>query len=491
MRQLYATFWVACALLVSATAGAQSLVTTIPVEETAERMAITPDGARLYTVGRLANNISVIDTSLNTVLTVILRAGPSPVGDFPDDIVVSPDGVWAYVSSGGRDIVSVIDTTTNAVVADIPVGDNPSSLVVSPDGSRLYVTTAGPPGGVDVIDTTTLAVLTTVPVLPDALARTMTVHPGGSRLYVASAPGGVTVIDTATSSVVANIPTNGWRLTLNADGSRLYVHSQFGDRIDVVDTTSNAIVASVPMGASGPDPEVIAMTPDGTRVYATNFMASSVSVLDTATNALVGTIPFGAPPFPPPLPPQPVGLGVSPDSSVVFVATTSSLAWLDVASSTVTTSLPVGADTVSGETPVVSPDGSTLYTACGSFVCVFETGVSTVQAVSVDIKPGSIPNSINPRSQGLIPVAILAAAGFDPAMVDVSTVRFGGSGSQATALHSALEDVNGDGDLDLVLHFSTRDSGSQCGDSRASITGRTVSGRAFEGSDAIRAAGCK
>jgi YVTN family beta-propeller protein len=457
---------------------AQSLVAEIPVEESPERMAITPDGTRLFAVGQIDNNITVIDTATNLVLTVIPRVGPSPSGDFPDDILISPDGSRVYVASGGRNTLTVVDTASSTIIGNIAVGDNPSSLALTPDGTKLYVANAAS-WGVTVIDTTTLTALGTIPAFPDALARTMAVQPNGSRIYLAH--GSVTVIDTTTDTVLANIPTDGWRLVISPDGSRLYVHSQFSNRIDVIDTATNTIIATIPLPASGPDPEVIAITADGKHVYATNFNASSVSVIDTLTNSVM-TKPF---------PMLPVGLTTSPDSSTAFIATFGSLSWLDTASNAITTTLPTSANTVSGETPIVSPDGARLYTACGSSVCVFDTGISTFQAVVVDIKPGSRPNSINPGSRGVVPVAVLGDAAFDPALVDVTTVRFGASGTEAAPRHFALEDVDGDGRVDLILQFSTHDTGVQCGDTVASLTGTTRSGKRFGGTDSVTTVGCR
>jgi len=76
----------------------------------------------------------------------------------------------------------------------------------------------------------------------------------------------------------------------------------------------------------------------------------------------------------------------------------------------------------------------------------------TVVTVGIDIKPGSDPNSINPKSKGVIPVAILTDQNFDAATIDVSTVVFGPAGAQPKH-NGHIEDVDGDGDNDLMLHF--------------------------------------
>lgn len=115
----------------------------------------------------------------------------------------------------------------------------------------------------------------------------------------------------------------------------------------------------------------------------------------------------------------------------------------------------------------------------------------SLQLISIDIKPGSFPNSINPKSKGKIPVAILTTDSFDATTVDPTTVLFGRTGTEAAPVHSALEDVDGDWDTDMILHFKTQETGIQCGDTSASLTGETFVGQAIEGSDSIRTVGCK
>ncbi len=111
--------------------------------------------------------------------------------------------------------------------------------------------------------------------------------------------------------------------------------------------------------------------------------------------------------------------------------------------------------------------------------------------IEIDIKPGSFPNSINPRGKGTISVAILTTNTFDATTVDTSTVFFGATGTEAAPMHAALEDVDGDGDTDLTLHFSTQGTGIQCGHTAAALTGQTLGGQPIRGSDSIRTVGCK
>jgi hypothetical protein len=111
--------------------------------------------------------------------------------------------------------------------------------------------------------------------------------------------------------------------------------------------------------------------------------------------------------------------------------------------------------------------------------------------VPIDIKPGSDPNSINCNNKnGVIPVAILTTEDFDATAVDHTTVAFEGAGEMHVDKKSGNprrheEDVDGDGDIDLVFHFRLRDTGLTCDSTEGTLTGETF-GQAIEGTDAVR-----
>jgi hypothetical protein len=120
-----------------------------------------------------------------------------------------------------------------------------------------------------------------------------------------------------------------------------------------------------------------------------------------------------------------------------------------------------------------------------------QPAVIYVDYVDIDIKPGSYPNSINIKNKGVIPVAILTTDDFDATTVDPLTVEFGPNGATEANNTGYIEDADGDGDLDLVLHFNTQETGILCGDISTTLTGVTYDGRRIEGSDTIKTIGCK
>jgi len=116
--------------------------------------------------------------------------------------------------------------------------------------------------------------------------------------------------------------------------------------------------------------------------------------------------------------------------------------------------------------------------------------VSVAWDLSIDVKPGNADaiDPINPSAKGNVPVAVYSTADFDATTLDVSTLRFGPGG--ASAAHGGhVEDVDGDGLVDLLLHFPSADAGFAAGDTTATLSGRTVDGVAAVGSDAIRTVG--
>jgi uncharacterized repeat protein (TIGR01451 family) len=108
---------------------------------------------------------------------------------------------------------------------------------------------------------------------------------------------------------------------------------------------------------------------------------------------------------------------------------------------------------------------------------------------AIDIKPGSYPNSINPKSKGNIPVAILSSATFDaPSQVEKTSLTFGRTGDEQSLAfcNPNGEDVNGDGLLDLICHFETQKTGFQSGDTQGVLKGKTVDGTPIKGTDSVK-----
>lgn len=111
-------------------------------------------------------------------------------------------------------------------------------------------------------------------------------------------------------------------------------------------------------------------------------------------------------------------------------------------------------------------------------------------SVMIDIKPGSGTNPVNPRSKGVIPVAVLGSIDFDATQIDYSTTAFGPA--EASSAHDGhVKDVNADGFMDMVFHFKTRETGIVCGDTETTLSGETFDGTPFSGTDTLNTVGCK
>lgn len=110
-------------------------------------------------------------------------------------------------------------------------------------------------------------------------------------------------------------------------------------------------------------------------------------------------------------------------------------------------------------------------------------------SVLVDIKPGSDDNTINLGSNGNVPVAILSTPDFDAGQIDPATVTLAGAGTRLRGKGTAqasLEDVNGDGLRDLVVHIETSALQLTPGATQALLEGKTFDGKTVRGTDSVR-----
>jgi titin len=124
----------------------------------------------------------------------------------------------------------------------------------------------------------------------------------------------------------------------------------------------------------------------------------------------------------------------------------------------------------------------------------FSAAVVAYQGVGIDVRPNDPANRVNLNSNGVLAVAVLTTPAFDAATVDTSDLaglRFGDATGTARVapVRAALEDVDGDGDLDLLLFFSVRqirESGAlTVTTTRAELTGFTTDGTPFRGVDLV------
>ena len=118
--------------------------------------------------------------------------------------------------------------------------------------------------------------------------------------------------------------------------------------------------------------------------------------------------------------------------------------------------------------------------------------------VEIDIKPDSLINHVNPRSRGVIPVALLGSESVDVTTLDPASLRFGPMGAETAhdlgrtgTLQSHLQDLNHDGFVDLVTHFRTLATGLDCSvqTQLMTLTGQTFAGQEVEGSDRVETGG--
>jgi YVTN family beta-propeller protein len=258
---------------------------------------LAPPSARAqnaYITNQNPNTVSVIDTATDTVIATI------PVGVTPVGVAVSPDGSKVYVTNVSDTTVSVIDTATNTVSATVPVGLRPFGVAVSPDGSKVYIANEFA-DTVSVIDTVTNTVIGS-PISVGPFPAGVAVTPDGSKVYVANnGADTVSVIETATNTVSATITLGltprcnqprpcAMAVAVSPDGSKVYVTNELANTVSVIDTATDTVSATIPVGLG---PIGVAVKPDGSKVYVANFLANTASVIDAGTNTMIAAIPVG------------------------------------------------------------------------------------------------------------------------------------------------------------------------------------------------------
>ena len=217
----------------------------------------------------------------------------------------------------------------------------------------------------------------------------------------------------------------------------------------------------------------------------------SMATPPTSGQSVVATIQVGVFPW---------RVAVNPVTNLVYVANqgiggtgdTVSVIDGDPASASfnqVVATIPVGATPPTALFVAVNPQTNRVYVVNQSDRTVSVIHDPVITNVNIDIKQGSDPNAINPKSMGTIPIAILSTPDFNaPSEVDKTSLTFGRTGDEPSLkfCNNSAEDVNSDGLLDQVCHFNTQQTGFQAGDNEGILKGKTVTGIPIEGRDSVK-----
>jgi YVTN family beta-propeller protein len=108
------------------------------------------------------------------------------------------------------------------------------------------------------------------------------VHPTRPILIVATYDAdSASVIDTETDAVLATIPVGAFpqHAAWSADGRFAYITNNEGNSISVINGETFAVTATIPTGSS---PTSFAVLPDGSRGYVSNLRDGTLTVLNLA-----------------------------------------------------------------------------------------------------------------------------------------------------------------------------------------------------------------
>lgn len=115
----------------------------------------------------------------------------------------------------------------------------------------------------------------------------------------------------------------------------------------------------------------------------------------------------------------------------------------------------------------------------------------SVTFVDIDILPHQDDNRINCLAEDrILAVAILSESGFDATAVDHTTVTFEGASEvhldpETSGPKRHEEDVDGDGDIDLVFHFRLIETSLNCDATEGTLEGNLSIGTPIEGIDDV------
>ncbi len=261
---------------------------------------LSPDGKLLAVTGRGSSNVLFIDTATNQVVADVL------VGREPHVPTFTPDGRDIWVTVRGRDRVAVVDAKTFQVTRHIKTMDGPSMLWFSPDGRRAYIASQKEA----ILWRLDIPVLRVIDVnVAGNFSPFVKLTPDGKQVWLThKTVDKVSVVDADNLNVlkvievgarpnhVEFVQVGGRDLAYVTIGkTNLPPEQRGGENVWVIDRQSRDVVKRLRTG--GLEAHGIWATPDGRHLYVGHEISNDVAVVDTTTDTVVATIPVGKRPI--------------------------------------------------------------------------------------------------------------------------------------------------------------------------------------------------
>ena len=253
-------------------------------------LGYSPDSKTLAVVSIASNSITLIDPPTNKVRGTIY------VGRSPHEAFFTPDGKELWVSVRGENYISVIDVAQMKETRRIEVANGPGMTMFGPDGKYAFICSSFSPE-IDVVDVKTYKVANkltqgspfcpNIAVTPENDEVWMTLKDSGKVQIIDAKPPFATKLIFETGQI-----TNHVNFVNNSAGKFAYVTVGGENVVKAFRRGSNPpeLVATIPVGEL---PHGLWPSGDGTRVYVALENGGAVQAIDTATNKVVATIPIG------------------------------------------------------------------------------------------------------------------------------------------------------------------------------------------------------
>src|SRR5260221_7777895 len=251
-------------------------------------MGLSPDHRTIAVVSIGSNSVTFIDTATNAVKHVAY------VGRSPHEAFFTPDGKEVWVTVRGENYVSVLDGATYEEKTRIIVPGGPGMQIFSPDGKYGYVCSSFNPETA-VITVVDHQIVGRVPRIGPFCPNIATITKGSQVWF--------TLKDTVKTQVFDARPpfsllktldtgpiTNHVNIVRNAQGQFAYVTVGGLNEVQAFRTDDFSKVATIPVGKL---PHGIWPSGDGTRVYVGLENQDRLTAIDTLTNKVIATVPIG------------------------------------------------------------------------------------------------------------------------------------------------------------------------------------------------------